>query len=421
MNRRTVERGERGLVMMGLLSMILVLTVLAALVLSLSGKETALSGVRLAGTESLYAAEGGAYGGRAALMAFMNAYPVGSTSVDPSLGAATAATWYASGNNASQNPFGVLDYLVTDGQRFSLGSTSGTPSETFRVNWGRPYTHLKLQTTGTPTNPMGAGTYAATVMLQPNPTPDTSCSGGPCAVHQTAPGALPAGWMLHGTEGGAVISASPIRAHGSDTGFRADGNSVSEARAWSPTALPASLRVHLVQPQEFRQVAAALGCSPDPTTGQLVCKQPGIERVVDQRAILNRLFAIINVFRVSVTVVAIVMLLSAAALIANTIRIGLFARRKEIGIMKLVGATNWRIRIPFLIEGLVESLIGAGAAVAGLFAVKVLFIDPLRGNIGFMPLIQNRDVLATIPWIIVPGVAVAIAAGLVAMRRFLDV
>ena len=63
MHRRTVGRGERGLVMMGLLSMILVLTVLAALVLSLSGKETALSGVRLAGTESLYAAEGGAYGG----------------------------------------------------------------------------------------------------------------------------------------------------------------------------------------------------------------------------------------------------------------------------------------------------------------------------------------------------------------------
>ena len=189
MDRRTVGRGERGLVMMGLLSMILVLTVLAALVLSLSGKETALSGVRLAGTESLYAAEGGAYGGRAALMAFMNAYPVGSTTVDPSLSQATAATWYAGGNNAAQNPFGVLDYLVTDGQRFSLGSTSGTPSETFQVNWGRPYTHLKLQTTGTPTNPMGPGTYAATVMLQPLPTPDASCSGGPCAVHQTAPGA----------------------------------------------------------------------------------------------------------------------------------------------------------------------------------------------------------------------------------------
>ena len=76
----------------------------------------------------------------------------------------------------------------------------------------------------------------------------------------------------------------------------------------SPDALPASLRVHLSDPEQFRQVAAALGCSPD-ASGNLACKQPGIERVVDQRAILNRLFAIINVFRVSVTVVAIVMLL----------------------------------------------------------------------------------------------------------------
>ena len=89
--------------------------------------------------------------------------------------------------------------------------------------------------------------------------------------------------------------------------------------------------------------------------------------------------------------------------------------------MKLVGATNWRIRIPFLIEGLVEALIGAGAAVAGLFAVKTLLVDPVRGTIGFLPLIQNGDLMAAIPWIIIPGVAVAIVAGLIAMRRFLDV
>jgi len=177
------------MIMMGLLSMILVLTILAALVLFLSGKETALSGVRLSGSESLYIAEGGAYGGRAALMAYMNAYPVGVTSVDPSLGTTTAAAWYANGNNAAQNPFGVLDYLVTDGQRFSLGATSTTASETFQVNWGSAYPHLKLVTTGTPANPLGAGTYAASVTLQPNPTADASCAGGPCAVHQTAPAA----------------------------------------------------------------------------------------------------------------------------------------------------------------------------------------------------------------------------------------
>jgi cell division transport system permease protein len=115
------------------------------------------------------------------------------------------------------------------------------------------------------------------------------------------------------------------------------------------------------------------------------------------------------------------MLVSAAVLIANTVRMGLFARRKEIGIMKLVGATNWRIRIPFLIEGLFESLIGAVAAILVLFALKVAFINPLNNSVQFVPWIVNRDVLAIIPWLLFAGVLVAIVAGLVGMRRFLDV
>jgi cell division transport system permease protein len=100
---------------------------------------------------------------------------------------------------------------------------------------------------------------------------------------------------------------------------------------------------------------------------------------------------------------------------------GLFARRKEIGIMKLVGATNWRIRIPFLIEGIVESLIGAMAAILFLFGLKVAFINPLYGTIQFMPWVTNTDVVAVVPWLVVAGVVVAIVAGLVGMRRFLDV
>ena len=170
--------------------MILVLTVLAGLVLYLSGKETALSGVRAAGNESLYVAEGGGYSARAALMAYMNAYPVGVSSIDPSLSTSTASTWYAGGSSATQNPFGVLDYILTDGQRFMLGATSVTPSETFQVNWGLSYPHLKLATSGTPANALGGGTYAATVTLWPNPTPDASCAplntGASCAIHNTA-------------------------------------------------------------------------------------------------------------------------------------------------------------------------------------------------------------------------------------------
>ncbi len=173
--------------------------------------------------------------------------------------------------------------------------------------------------------------------------------------------------------------------------------------------LPASLRVKLDNPEQFAQVAAVLK------------GQPGIERIVDQSAFLNRLFSITRVFRVGVLLVSLVMLVSAAILIANTVRMGLFARRKEIGIMKLVGATNWRIRIPFLVEGIVESLIGAGAAVLFLFGLKVAFINPLYGTVQFVPWVTNSDVVALIPWLLIAGALVAVLAGLVGMRRFLDV
>lgn len=174
-------------------------------------------------------------------------------------------------------------------------------------------------------------------------------------------------------------------------------------------ALPASLRVKLDDPEQYEQVAAVLE------------GQPGIDRIVDQSRFLDRLFAVTRVFRVGVLLVSFVMLVSAAVLIANTVRMGLFARRKEIGIMKLVGATNWRIRLPFLVEGLFESLIGALAAILFLFAMKVAFINPLYDTIEFVPWVKNSDVIAIVPWLFVAGAVVALVASLVGMRRFLDV
>lgn len=180
--------------------------------------------------------------------------------------------------------------------------------------------------------------------------------------------------------------------------------------------LPASLRIKLADPQQYGQVAAVLGCNKQGT-----CAQPGVDKIYDFRGLLDRLFAVTRVFRVGVLFIALVMLIAAAVLIANTVRMGLFARRKEIGIMKLVGATNWRIRLPFLVEGLFESLVGAVAAVLVLFSMKVAFINPLYGKIQFVPWVTNADVVAIIPWLLVAGAVVAVLAGFAGMRRFLDV
>ncbi len=173
--------------------------------------------------------------------------------------------------------------------------------------------------------------------------------------------------------------------------------------------LPASLRVNLADPAQFAQVRAA------------VQGQPGVEQIADYRDLLSRLVAITRVLSVGILSIAVIMLASAVALIANTLRMGMFARRKEIGIMRLVGATNWRIRLPFLIEGLIESLLGALAAVFALFLVKVIFIDRLRDQIKFFPLVRNGDVLTIAPWILVAAAVVAIIAGTIGMRLFLDV
>jgi cell division transport system permease protein len=177
----------------------------------------------------------------------------------------------------------------------------------------------------------------------------------------------------------------------------------------SPDAFPASFRVKLDDPKQFRVVDARLQ------------GQAGIDQIVDHRDLLERLFSVTAVFRVGMFAVAVIMLLSAAALIGNTVRMAVFARRKEIGIMRLVGATNWHIRVPFLIEGIIEGLLGAAAAIVGLFIMKVWFFDDIREKVRFLPWLGTQDVVAAIPYLLIAGVVVAAVASLMAMRRFLEV
>jgi cell division transport system permease protein len=174
-------------------------------------------------------------------------------------------------------------------------------------------------------------------------------------------------------------------------------------------SMPQSFRIKLVDPEQFAVIRARL------------VGEPAIDEIRDEQRVLKRLFAVTGVLRTGVQAVAGIMLIAAAGLIGNTVRMAVFARRKEIAIMKLVGATNWFIRVPFLIEGMVEGLIGAGVAVLGIFVMKVLFIDPLRGSLQFTPWVGTGEIISTIPIIIGAGVLISALASLLAMRRFLEV
>lgn len=188
--------------------------------------------------------------------------------------------------------------------------------------------------------------------------------------------------------------------------------------------IPTSLRIQLAEIGRFDQITAAMGCKvvvDDEGDPHQECTEPGVRSVADYQELLQRLESLRRILSFGVIVIAVIMLIAAIALVANTLRMGMFARRKEIGIMRLVGATNWRIRVPFLIEGMVEALLGAVAAIVGLFLVKVLMIDNLRYTARWLPLVKNTDVVAVMPWILIAAALVALVAGTIGMRRFLDV
>lgn len=187
------------------------------------------------------------------------------------------------------------------------------------------------------------------------------------------------------------------------------------------SVIPTSLRVKLTDPAEFVQVDAALNCTLDMQTRKQVCTQPGVSTVFDNSTLLNRLTTIKKWLSLFVIALSLLMLVSAVLLVSNTLRMGMFARRKEIAIMRFVGATNWHIRVPFIVEGLVETMFGAILAVCGLLVVKILFLDSARSKFKIFPVINNSDVLIIAPWIIGAAVLVAVIAGTIGMRKFLDV
>ncbi len=116
---------------------------------------------------------------------------------------------------------------------------------------------------------------------------------------------------------------------------------------------------------------------------------------------------------------------AALVLITNTIRTAMFARRREIEVMKLVGATNWFIRVPFMLEGLIQGLVGAGFGVGAVFLLNYFFEDRLAGADGFDLLqsfvVNNGDVVGTSLLIVVAGCAIGVIGSGIAVSRFLDV
>ncbi|MEQ1786002.1 MAG: permease-like cell division protein FtsX [Acidimicrobiales bacterium] len=159
--------------------------------------------------------------------------------------------------------------------------------------------------------------------------------------------------------------------------------------------------------------------------GEQFKDKAGVYDVVFAFEVVKRIQETFNKIGVRFLLASGLLLLAALMLILNTIRVAMFARRREIEVMKLVGATNWFIRVPFIVEGIIQTLIGAIVAVASMTFVIRPFIDELSQD-KVLPIFQGFEVTdgnLLFTNLLVVGVAVVIGAigSAVAVSRFLDV
>jgi cell division transport system permease protein len=110
-----------------------------------------------------------------------------------------------------------------------------------------------------------------------------------------------------------------------------------------------------------------------------------------------------------------VLLLSALVLILNTIRMAIFSRRREVSVMKLVGATNWFIRVPYITEGFIQGLLGSAVAIGLVSLAKVFY--PLHNEFA----LNSSALLGTNLVVLIVGVLIGSVGSAIAIRRFLDV
>jgi cell division transport system permease protein len=176
-------------------------------------------------------------------------------------------------------------------------------------------------------------------------------------------------------------------------------------------------------PESYRVAPKVSDASVIRTMADRVQKEPGVKQVEfagEQVAKANRTS---NGMQLAMFVIAIVLFLASSLLIFNTIRMAIFARRREIEVMKLVGATNWFIRVPFMVEGLVQGVVGAIGAFAVLFFLRGPMTDWIRDTFdqfaGFI--VHSGEVSQVGLIVVIVGSLIGAASAGVAVTRFLDV
>lgn len=174
--------------------------------------------------------------------------------------------------------------------------------------------------------------------------------------------------------------------------------------------LPNSFVVSLEEPEAAMRVEEALS------------GVRGVEDVGNERETVERIIGLAKIIRTMGVVIFIILVLVSLFLISNTIKLTVYSRRREIGIMKFVGATDWFIRWPFLIEGMIMGLIGGIIAVGVVFFAYQLVYSDITQSLFYAGLVKPSEVLNSFSWQFgLTGLVIGALGSFIALKRFLDV
>jgi cell division transport system permease protein len=187
-------------------------------------------------------------------------------------------------------------------------------------------------------------------------------------------------------------------------------NDSSYVNTVSAKEMPSSFEVKLKNPsQDYNIVASAV-------TGK-----PGVDSVIDEMTLLSKFYSLLTGLRNAVVIVALILVVAAVLLVANTIRLSAFNRRRETGIMRLVGASNFSIQLPFLLEGVIAGLLGWALSAVLLVGVKELILNNLQQYFTYNVALGTGDMVEVIVLAMCVGVLLTGVTSFVTLRRYLQV
>ncbi len=183
--------------------------------------------------------------------------------------------------------------------------------------------------------------------------------------------------------------------------------------------LPDTLRVTPDEPENVALIRDFL--TPESPSGGRTVIDPAIDEVRNREEDTNKILSATRVVKLTMGLLAGLLVLASVLLIANTIRLSLYARRREVEVMKLVGATDWFIRWPFVIEGIIVGALGGILAVLSLGVVKVALVDPLAADFALIAAPETMNFGLLVAVLIGASIGVSALGSGLSLRRFLRV